>query len=303
MKIGLNTGAVDTAVRDAREAEDLGFDYVGCGEHLFFHGPTANAFVQLAAAAGATAHVRLVSTITLLPLYPAALAAKQAATLDRICGGRFELGVGSGGEYPAEFEASGVDTAERFRRTDEALEVMRRLFTGDRVSFDGEFTRLSDVALDPPPLQQPGPPVWLGGRKRGAMRRAGRFADVWMPYMMDPPKFRNSLEQVRAAAAEHGRGPGAVAGALFVWTCIDPDGDWARRTGIETVSNTYAQDFTPLADRYLLLGTPDDAARRLAEFADAGADRVLIQVAAPPADRQRVVDTVAAELLPRVARS
>ncbi len=302
MKIGLTTGAVDSAAGDARAAEDLGFDYLGCGEHLFFHGATGNAFVSLAAAAGATERIRLVSSITLLPLYPAALAAKLAATLDRVSGGRFELGVGSGGEYPPEFEAAGVDPAERFRRVDEALDVMRRLFTGDRVSFDGEFTRLSDVALDPPPLQQPGPPVWLGGRKRGAIRRAGRHADVWLPYMMDPPRLRDSLQQVRTAAAEHGRTPDDVAGALFVWTCVDADGEWARRTGIETVSRTYAQDFTPLADKYLLLGTPDDAAARLQQFADAGADRVLIAVAAPPEDRQRVVDTVAEQLLPRIRR-
>lgn len=300
MKIGLNTGSVDTVVRDARAAEDLGFDYLGCGEHLFFHGPTGNAFVALAAAAGVTERIRLVSSITLLPLYPAALAAKLAATLDRVSGGRLELGVGSGGEYPAEFEAAGVDPAERFRRVDEALDVMRRLFTGERVSFDGDFTRLSDVALDPPPVQQPGPPIWLGGRKAGAMRRAGRHADVWLPYMMDPPRLRDSLQQVRTAAAECGRPPGDVAGALFLWTCVDADGGWARRTGVDTVSRTYAQDFAPLADKYLLLGTPDDAAARLQEFAGAGADRVLIQAAAPPEDQQRVVDTIAGELLPRV---
>jgi alkanesulfonate monooxygenase SsuD/methylene tetrahydromethanopterin reductase-like flavin-dependent oxidoreductase (luciferase family) len=98
---------------EARTAEDAGYDGVATGEHLFFHGPHANAFVALAAAAGATSRVRLLSSLTVLPLYPAALAAKLATTLDQVSGGRFDMGVGVGGEYPPEFEAAGVDVRQR----------------------------------------------------------------------------------------------------------------------------------------------------------------------------------------------
>jgi probable F420-dependent oxidoreductase len=300
VKLGLNTTDIDTAVEDARAAERAGFDYLGCGEHLFFHGPVPNAFVTLAAAAGATSTIRLVSAITLLPIYPAALAAKLAATLDRVSGGRFELGVGAGGEYRAEFEAVGVDPRTRFRRMDEALEVMKRLFVGGRVSFEGEFTSLYDVALEPAPVQVGGPPIWLGGRKEGAIRRAGRYADVWMPYLVDPQRLGAGLRQVREAAVDAGRDPGAVSGAVFLWTCADEDGDWARRAGTAVVSATYAQDFAPLAGRHLALGTPEQVAARIAEFAEAGASTVLIQLAAEPGDRRRVVRTISEDVLPRV---
>ncbi|MCC5576343.1 LLM class flavin-dependent oxidoreductase [Microtetraspora sp. AC03309] len=300
MRVGLIAGDADNVVRDARSAERYGFDYLGCGEHLFFHGPTPNAFVQLAAAAGATSRIRLVSSITLLPLYPAALAAKLAATLDRVSGGRFELGVGAGGEYPAEFAAVGVDPASRFRRLDEGLRVIRALFSGERVSIEGESFALRDVALRPPPVQPGGPPIWMGGRKAGAIRRAGRYADVWMPYMVDPGMLRESLARVRDAADAAGRPRDAVSGAVFAWTCVDPDGEWARETGIAAVNATYAQDFSPLADRYLVLGTPDDVVRRLREFADAGAERVLVQIAAPVAERERVIASLARDVLPRL---
>jgi probable F420-dependent oxidoreductase len=300
MQIGLTLDAVETAVRDARTAEELGFDYLGCGEHLFFHGPTPNAFVQLAAAAGATSTIRLVSSITLLPLYPAPLAAKLAASLDQISGGRFEIGVGAGGEYPAEFEAAGVDPATRFRRLDEGLRVVRQLFTGERITFHGEFTTLNDVALQPGPVQAGGPPIWLGGRGSGAIRRAGRLADVWMPYMVEPATLDRTLTEVRVAATDAGRPADAVSGAVFVWTCTDEDGEWARTTGIAKVSETYAQDFTRLADRYLVLGTPDEVAVRLREFGDAGADRILLQLACEPAQRPRVMTTLAREVLPRL---
>src|SRR4029453_564107 len=101
----------------------LGFDIIGCGEHLFFHGPTPNAFAMLAAAAGATSSIRLVSSVTLLPLYPATMVAKVASVIDVISNGRFNLGVGVGGEFRPEFIAAGIDPATRFRRTDEGLDV------------------------------------------------------------------------------------------------------------------------------------------------------------------------------------
>jgi probable F420-dependent oxidoreductase len=297
MKIGLMIGTPATAVVDARQTEQFGFDYVACGEHLFFHGPVPNSLAVLAAAAGATSRVRLVSAVTLLPLYPAALVAKLAATIDAVSGGRFELGVGAGGEFPAEFDAAGVDVSARFRRTEEGLRVIRRLFTGEAVTYLGEFATLTGVALDPPPVQPGGPPIWLGGRGTGALRRAGRHADVWMPYMVDAAGVRRGLEQVRVTAADQGRGPDAVSAALFAWVAVDQDADWARRSGIATVSAAYKQDFTALADRYLLVGDPSHVTARLADFAAAGVETVILQIAATDdADRQRTVDTLAEHL-------
>lgn len=298
VRIGLALGHADAVVEEARAAESAGFDLISSGEHLFFHGPAPNAFVHLAAAAGATNSIGLVSSITLLPLYPAPLAAKLASAVDRVSGGRFELGVGAGGEFAAEFEAAGVGLASRFRRLDEGLQVMRLLFSGKRVSFDGEFTTMRDVMLEPPPVQPGGPPIWLGGRKEGAMRRAGRLADVWMPYMVDPSRLRDSLGRVRETAAGAGREPADISGAVFVWACVDADEQWARRTGIEAVSRAYAQDFAPLADRYLVLGAPGQVAARLHEFAEAGAASILLQLACSQDARPRVIDQLAAEVLP-----
>ena len=124
---------------EARRAEQLGFDLLASGEHVFFHGPTSNAFLTLAAAAAVTERIRLLSALTILPLYPMALAAKMAATLDQISGDRFDLGVGVGGEYPPEFAASGVPVAGRGTRTDEALAVMLRLLAGEQVAAEGSF--------------------------------------------------------------------------------------------------------------------------------------------------------------------
>jgi probable F420-dependent oxidoreductase len=302
VRVGLSLGDLATLVDDARHAEQSGFDDVACGEHAFFHGAVPNAFVALAAAAGATSTVRLVSTISLAPLYPPALFAKLVASLDVVSGGRFEVGVGAGGEYPPEFEACGIDPAGRFRRLEEAVTVCRLLFSGEPVDFDGEFTQLRGVQLNPPPTRRPGPPIWMAGRKGKPLQRVGRLADVWLPYMVSPDMMADGLAQVRSSAAEHGRPPGSVAGAVFAWTCADPDGDWARRTGIDMVSRTYQQDFASLADRYLFMGTPERIVERLGEYAAAGAERVIIAVAAGDADRRRVVETIAERVLPALAK-
>jgi probable F420-dependent oxidoreductase len=296
MKVGIGIGDMRNTAAEARRAEELGFDYLSSGEHLFFHGPVPNALVTLAAAAGATTRIRLLSSVSLVPLYPPALFAKLTATLDVVSGGRLELGIGAGGEYPPEFEAAGVDPATRFRRIDETLDVLRLLGGGGRVDFDGEFTSLRGVTLDPLPVQAPTPPLWLVGRKPAALRRVGRRAEVWMPYMVTPEMVRDGLDVVRRAAEDAGRPPEAVSAALFAWTCIDTDGAWARETGTRVVSRVYNQDFDRLADRYLLLGTPEQALSRLAAYADAGVTRVVITIAAPAADRTRVLGTIAAML-------
>jgi alkanesulfonate monooxygenase SsuD/methylene tetrahydromethanopterin reductase-like flavin-dependent oxidoreductase (luciferase family) len=92
-----------------------------------------------------------------LPIYPAALAAKIIATLDGVSDGRVEIGIGVGGEHPPEFEACGVPLRERGRRTDEALTVMSALFTGEPVHFDGRYTTLRGQQLEPVPVQRPVP--------------------------------------------------------------------------------------------------------------------------------------------------
>ncbi|HEY0935607.1 MAG TPA: LLM class flavin-dependent oxidoreductase [Trebonia sp.] len=282
----------------AAGAEDAGFDLIACGEHLFFHGPVPNAFVALAAAAGATTRIRLLSALTILPLYPAAVAAKLVATLDGVSGGRFELGVGVGGEYPAEFAAAGVPVAERGRRTDEALEVLARLLPGQPASFGGAYTTLGGQRLQPPAVQQPRPPVWVGGRREASMRRAARYADGWLPYLITPERLASGMDTVRAEAALSGRAPGAVRAGVYCWAATDADGHWARRTAAATVSAIYQQDLRPQAGQYLLAGTPAEVSARIAEYAAAGAQTLVYAPACERDDLARVVRTFAEDVLP-----
>jgi probable F420-dependent oxidoreductase len=301
MRAVLTLSSDQGAVADeARAAEHAGYDGVATGEHLFFHGPVANGFVTMAAAAGATSRIRVLTSLTLLPLYPAALAAKLASTLDQVSGGRFDMGVGVGGEHPPEFAAVGVDVAQRGARTDEALELMKRLWRGGPVEFTGRFATVPGLTLDPPPVQPGGPPIWLGGRRPAAIRRAGRFADVWMPYMYSPEQVAASLAEVRAAAEQAGRDPAGVRGAVFCWGGVDADAGRSRAEVVAGVSAVYQQDFDRLADRYLLHGDPDRVAARAREYADAGAETLIFSPVGAGDRRREIVDLFTTAVLPRL---
>ncbi len=284
---------------EARTAEQLGFDFVACGEHVFFHGPVSNAFIGLSAAAAVTERIRLVSALTVLPLYPAALVAKMAASLDRLSGGRFTLGVGVGGEYPPEFAASGVQVSRRGVKTDESLTVLRGLLGGQALTLDGDFAQFGGLTLQPPPVQQP-LPIWVGGRKTAAQRRAGRFGDAWFPYMVTPQMLARGLDCVRDYAARSGRPDGAVTGAVFLWGSVSGRADVARRQAVDTVSQVYQQDFAPLADKYLLTGDPAGVTARLDAYAQAGASAVLFAPACPSQDRAEVIALFAEAVLPQL---
>lgn len=294
MRVGVVIMAVPQpeVASTARWAEEVGFDYVASGEHLFFNVPTPNAFITLAAAAGATQRIRLLSTLTLLPLYPPALAAKLIASIDDVSGGRFDLGVGVGGEFPVEFDAVGVPVKERGRRTDESLDLITTFLSGRPVTGQGWWGSAENLTLRPSAVQQPHPPIWLGGRKEAAFRRAGRFANHWLPYLYTPEQMSDSLAKVNQYAADFGR-TDRVDGAIFCWGAVDRDGAVARRAAIDTVSATYKQDFEPLASRYLVFGTPQQVIDRLLEYRDAGAQTVIFS--SPPGEQFRTNATLLAE--------
>ncbi len=280
IEFGIGFRRLDDVAAEAREAEALGYQFISTGEHVFFHGPTGNGLISLAAAAGATERIKLMSTITLVPLYPPALLAKQVASLDVVSNGRFHLGVGVGGEFAKEFEACGVPVNERGARTDEALEVMQRLWTENDVSFEGKFTKLSSLTLMPKPVQQPYPPVWISGRSDAAMRRAARFGSGWLPYMYTPEKLAQSIDTIDGLASEAGR-EDAVTPGLFIFFAVHEDGERGLQMAAQRLSVQYDQDFSALVGRYALAGSPDDCIARLREYIDAGARTVVLNSACP----------------------
>jgi probable F420-dependent oxidoreductase len=290
-------------VAEARWMEDLGYEYISAGEHFMRGnppGPTHAALPLLAVAAGATEKIRLLSSILLTPFYHPLVLAKLAATLDIASGGRLTLGVGVGGEFPMEFQAAGLNVKQRGRRTDECLEVMRRLWAGERLSYQGRHFQLDDVSLNPLPAQQPHPPIWVAGRRDAAMLRAVRYGDGWLPYFYNPERYRESVAKIAQFANDEGRDLSSFQWAFFPYISIYPTAEEAAQVAAEALGGRYLYggNFINIVRNYCLLGTPQQCIQRLQEYIDAGARYVIFSVACPREDRARHIETIANEIIP-----
>jgi probable F420-dependent oxidoreductase len=181
----------DTILEHAQRAEALGFDSLWLSDHLFLdiakyggsderHG-VYEPLVTLAALARSVTRPRLGTLVVCEMLRPAAVLAKALSTLDRIAGGRLDVGLGAGW-YEPEYRAAGIDfrpPGERIRALGEGTQIIRRLLEGEVVDFDGRHYRLRGAACRPGPVQEPSPPLWLGGKGDMLLRTAARHADGW----------------------------------------------------------------------------------------------------------------------------
>ncbi len=178
----------DAIAEMSRAAESAGFDAVFVTEHPFpekswmdtggHH--ALDPFVALSFAAAATTRVRLQTHLCVLPYRNPFLTAKAVASLDVLSGGRVILGAGTG-YLEAEFAALGVDFAERNDLTDEAILAMKAAWSGDPLSLTGRHFEAQDNFALPRPVQDPHPPIWIGGNSKRAIRRAVELADGWAP--------------------------------------------------------------------------------------------------------------------------
>jgi len=243
MLIGFNLpisgpmAAPDTMARMAREGEALGFDYLTLTDHLvvpdmrtpgypysesgeFYSPDPGHRHEQLTAAAwiaAQTRRIRLVLAVMVVPHRPAVLAAKMLTTVDVLSGGRLVVGVGAGW-LKAEFDAA-VTTpfAERGAVTDEYLDAFRTLWTEKQPRLDGRYVKMDGLLFDPKPVQQPYPPIWVGGESGPSMRRAARIGDAWYPigsnnkHLLDTlPRLEAGIARLRKMTAEAGRDPARV---------------------------------------------------------------------------------------------
>jgi len=188
-------------------------------------GPWLEPLTTLAAFAGRTDRVRLLTGILIAPLRPPALLAKTAATLDQLSGGRLELGVGSGW-LPKEYEAVGLDFAERGRLLDDSLAACRALWQGGPTSFESPRLRFEDVHCSPRPLQEGGVPIWVGGDLHARnIERIVRHADGWIPSPPTrPADVAAGADQLREAFAAAGRDPAALRVRVSLGPARDEDG-------------------------------------------------------------------------------
>lgn len=266
----------------ARLAEELGFASLWLAEHRFWYDGWCPApLVAAGAAAAVTTRLRFGTAMLLLPQHDARRVAAAAAQLDRLSGGRLDLGVGLG-HRDAEFDGLGVPRSTRGRRMDAGLDVLLDAWRGDLA-----------------PVQRPHPPIWVGGMAEAALRRgARRGLSFLLPQTLYPREVAKLRADVHAAAAEAGVAPGRIGVLRDVW--VAADGAAARRELLPRLAAHYREEAgswwilkgrhhgfaDPVQlDRQLaritdtaLVGAPGEVVEGLAELEDAGADLACLRL-------------------------
>ena len=290
----------------ARRAEDLGFGRVSMGEHIMDGNPPRPTLLNLpamAAAAGATSNLRVMTGIVIAPLYHPVTLAKMVATVDQVSNGRLDFGIGISGQRGTkiEFDAVGVDVHTRGKRTDEMLQVMQRLFTEEHVSHHGNFFDFDDVSLLPFPAQKPYPPIWVSGRSEAAMRRAGVMGDGWYPYLFTVRRIKASNDMVRQYAAEAGRDLTGFHWGLNQPTAISSDGAEAMDLAVSNVGERYVtaeRSAESIAQALCIAGTPEDCIKAVEERIEAGVEHLNLGfLASEPESFYRQMEMFASQVM------
>ncbi len=298
----------------ALEAESLGYHAVWLEDHFqsWIGDPrraTQECWTTLSAVAEATDRVRVGTLVTSQDYRHPALLAKMAATVDGVSDGRLELGLG-GGWYEDEYDRFGYEfrepPAKRLRRLAETVEVLRGLWTNDTYSHEGEHLEidLEDAFCEPQPVQDPHPPIWIGGGgEEFTLRYTAELADGWNYGTLEPEGFAEKLDVLRDYCENEGRYDEIRKSAeLFAFVGETTEAAEEKRAAFrnEFLPGEPSQPREFFLSGYVETaptGTPTEVRDRLADYADAGLEEVMLAVPDATADGDDSLELLADELL------
>lgn len=300
--IGVTCGGDYWTDDELRAVETLGYDSFWTGEHIVYHRPILEAVTVLTRAAALTSKIKVGPATLILPLRHPTMVAKQFSSLDVMAQGRVRLTVGVGGDYPREFEACDVPLNERGQRTQEAIEIVRKYWSGEKFDYDGKIFKLKGVDMLPRPINGT-IPIWVSGRQDAPLKRAALLGDGWHPYMYTPERCHESFLKVKQYAEEAGRVlPKDYVFACFIYIAMFDSVEEGRNWGIKELTYRYNQDFSErgLVDRYCAYGTDDMIVDYLAKYIDAGTNYLILAPIMPPEKRIQHLERLATNIMPRL---
>jgi F420-dependent oxidoreductase-like protein len=336
MRLGLALPHYDTSLggqpaswegvaRVARKAEASGFDSVWVSDHFFldwskYGGPSTiqgslECWTTMAAIAAVTERIRVGSLVVCNDFRNPALLAKMAASLDLLSNGRLDLGLGAGW-YEPEYRAAGYefdDAKTRITRLGEATEIITRLLSGEELVFKGEHYTVDGAVLRPGPLQQPRPPVWVGGKGDRNLKTIVRHADGWnFSWVGSYDDYEERVRFVNQVCHDIGRDPSTLRRSIGAYVLVGHDEDDARRRYARLVQRTPPGVLEPKEPgsgvswdefrRDRIAGTVDEVVEELTAFADLGVEEVIVTLGAVPfqlADEDDL-ELAGTELAPRL---
>ena len=276
--------------------EDRGVDSVWITDRLISSSPMLEPLAAFGVIAGRTERLKFGMNAIVLPLRDPLVIAKECATLDYLSGGRLLTAFGVGSELAPEYRGTSRAFKGRGKQADEMLQIMTRLWAGERLSYEGEHYRYHDVVISPLPEQQP-LPVWIGGSSEAAVRRTARYGTGWLGGIQSPAQVKPVVAKIRAASVEAGRPIDEDhygAGFPFRFGAMDEPIVQKQAAALARIG----EGTDPAS--YMAVGGPDEITARIEEYIAAGVSKF---VARPIADNETDMaiqtERLVEEVLPR----
>jgi probable F420-dependent oxidoreductase len=262
---------------DACEA--LGIDSIWLSDRIVSEVLSLEPLIALSFIAARTTTLKFGTSVLALPLRNPTVLAKEIATLDYLSGGRVLPAVGIGTEDEREFEACGSARRQRAGRTDEAIKVIRLLWSRDNVTFHGKYFTLNQVTVQPKPVQRDLPPIWIGGRSDAALRRTARVGGGWLVSQATPDEVGVGIRRIKAMTRETGNEiEDDHYGALFSFCIADTPEEAARLAAPYMLRRRVDVPY----EGFSAFGPPDRVSRLIDRYIAAGATKFVARPACPP---------------------
>ena len=287
-------------VEFAEQCEQWGYDSFWAPELVLK--PYQDALTVLAAASSRTEKIKLGSAVVVLPYRHPIMMAKTALSIDVLSQGRLILGVGIGYD-PTEFAALGTDIHQRAPVSDEDLDIITKLFTGESITYEGRLYKFNDLTLGPRAVQKPGIPIWVAGGWNngiapGVIRRTARYADGFNPVSIPPNGYVEAIKQISQQAEEYGRDPSAIEWTMFLWICLADTPEEARGIASsersQRLGGPVGTEFGPGG----ALGTPQDCIKVIEEYVAVGVTHFVFHCLCRPSEMVSQYETIAKEIVP-----
>ena len=285
----------------AETADQLGFTTLCANDHLIASRPWLDSLTALASLLTKTPHMKLMTTVALPVVRGPFPLAKSLAALDVLSGGHLIAGVGPGSS-PQDYALAGIAFEERWKRFEEAIQLLRSLLQREVPPFRGQFYAGDTTRLEPFPVQESGVPIWIGswGSEAG-LRRVARLGDGWLAsaYHVTPASFVDALARLQRHLREADREPESfphALGSMFYY--LTDDRHQAEELLVEVVSPALGRPVELLRER-LLIGSPAECAEKLAQFQLAGVQRVFLW---PIEDEKRQLVRFHEQVLPQLSQ-
>ncbi len=307
--IGVTT--VDQMLEMSKIAEDSKlFDWIWVGDNILAK-PRLEAITILSAVAARTNRVRLGSAcMASMAVRNPIILATQWASLDLISGGRTVFvactGLGSTDAEEKEARVFGIERKDRAPRMEEEIEILKRLWTEDHVSFTGKYYNFEDVTVEPKPAQKPRPPIWTAHAHKGiprfidrARRRTARMSDGYMTGQGHPEEYQETLSVISKYMLEYGRDPSKLGTALYHNINVNEDRKAAFEESTRFLNAYYMTNFKPEAlEGWLAYGSPEQCIARLRQYVNVGVKMITMRLTSW--DQMRQLKRVIEEVLPNV---